>query len=113
MATKFFTFADRFVPVQFFDGEDAVKITMKISDETDKRLIKAGEALNAADTLKDVDKRRTAYRKALEGFLGEEKAKEILSKADEADCFAIYSVFKHLLNTYGAAKVKNLSGSGR
>lgn len=113
MATKFFTFADRFVPVQFFDGEDAVKITMKISDETDKRLIKAGEAFDAADKLRDVDKRREAYLEALEGFLGKEKAEEILSKADEPDGFAIFSVFKHLLNTYGAAKVKNLSGSGR
>ena len=108
---KFFTFADRFVPVQFFDGDDAVKITMKISDETDKRLIKAGTAFDAADKLRDIDKRREAYQEALEGFLGKDKTAEILGKTDEQDCFAIFSVFKYLLNAYGAAKQKNLSGS--
>jgi hypothetical protein len=111
--TKFFTFADRFVPVQFFDGDEAVKVTMKISDETDKRLIKASEAFVAADKNTDMDKRREAYRAALEGILGAEKSEAILSHADEPDCFAIYSVYQHLLREYGAAKTKNLSGSGR
>ena len=111
--SKFFTFADRFVPVQFFDGEDAVKITMKISDETDKRILKASEAFVAADKNTDMAKRRDAYRAALESFLGAEKADAILSHADEPDCFAIYSVWQHLLREYGAAKTKNLSGSGR
>ena len=110
---KFFTFADRFVPVQFFDGEDAVKITMKISDETDKRILDADAAFIAADKHTDMAKRRDAYRAALEGFLGREKVDAILSRTDEQDSFAIYSVYKYLLNAYGAAKAKNLSGSGR
>ena len=109
---KFFTFADRFVPIQFFD-EDPVNLTMKISDETDKRLVKASEGFVAADKLQDLDKRREAYRAALESFIGAEKAEAILSRTDEPDCFAIYSVFKYLLDTYGTQKAKNLSASAR
>ena len=107
---KFFTFADRFVPIQFFD-EDPVKLTLKISDETDKRIIKAQEAFLAADKHQDMDKRRDAYRAALEGFIGKENVEAILSRADEPDGFAIYSVYKYLLDAYGAQKAKNLSAS--
>ena len=107
---KFFTFADRFVPIQFFE-EDPVKLTLKISDETDKRLLKASEAFVAADKQQDMDTRRDAYRTALESFIGKENADAILSRTDEPDCFAIYSVFKYLVDTYGAQKAKNLSAS--
>lgn len=110
--SKFFTFADRFVPIQFFD-ENPVKLTLKISDETDKRLVKASEEFIAADKLRDLDKRRVAYLAALEGFIGAEHAESILSRTDEPDCFAIYSVFKYLLDTYGAQKAKNLSASAQ
>ena len=109
---KFFTFADRFVPVQFFD-EDPITLTLKISDETDKRLIQAGKGIDDADKLTDMDKRRAAYRAVLEDFIGAEKTEAILSRTDEPDCFAIYSVFKYLLDVYGAQKVKNLSASAR
>lgn len=111
--TKFFTFADRFVPVQFFDGADAVNLTLKISDETDKRIMKASEAFVAADKHTDMSKRRDAYRAALEGFIGKEKTDAILCHADEQDSFAVYSVYKYLIDAYGAAKTKNLSASGR
>lgn len=107
---KFFTFADRFVPIQFFD-EDPVKLTLKISDETDKRIIKAQEAFIAADKHQDMDKRRDAYRAALAGFIGKENVEAILSRTDEPDGFAIYSVYKYLLDAYGAQKAKNLSAS--
>ena len=109
--TKFFTFADRFVPVQFFDGDDAVKLTLRISDDTDKRLLQASAAFVAADKNQEMDKRRVAYLAALEDFIGEEKTKAILSRTDEPDCFAIYSVFRYLIDAYGAQKTKNLSAS--
>ena len=108
---KFFKFADRFVPVTFFEGDDTIKLTLKIGDDTDKRLLKASQAFVEADKTADLDKRCALYHDALSSFIGEDKTDAILSYADEVDCYAIYSVYKYLVDTYSAAKVKNLSAS--
>lgn len=109
---KFFTFADRFVPIQFFE-EDPVKLTLKISDEMDDRLRKAVGKIAAADKLVDAEKRRRSYREALDELIGEENADRILSRADEADCFTIGAIVNYILKAYGDQKTKNLSASAR
>lgn len=110
---KFFTFADRFVPVTFFET-NPVKLTLKISDETDKRLLAVSQAFVDADKVTtDLDKRCKLYREALESFIGADKTDAILSRADEVDCFAVYSVYKFLIDAYAAQKVKNLGASAR
>jgi hypothetical protein len=110
---NFFTFSDRAVRMQFFDGDEAVVITVIISDKTDAKILKSGEMFIAADKEKDMGKRLEQYRAALVYLIGEDKYESILAKADEADCYAVYSVYQHILHAYGAQKTKNLSASGR
>lgn len=109
---KFFRFVDRFIPVHFFgEGEDGLTITMKICDETDRKIIEAGKIFTRADKSEDLTERCELYRLALETIIGTDYTAEILEKADEADSFAILSVWTYILKEYRSAKAKNLSSS--
>lgn len=109
---KFFTFADRFVRVRFFE-DDPVVLTLTISDDTDKRILDSAALIAAADKKGDVDQRRSGYRTALVRLIGDEKATAILERADEADGFAILSAYRYILDAYAAQKAKNLSAPAR
>lgn len=105
---KFFKFSDRFFVVQFFE-DDPVKITMKISDETDAKILAAGEAFTEADREKDVKKRYKKYIAALVSVIGEDATDSILTRSEDRDCFAVLSVYRYVLSAYAEQKVKNLS----
>lgn len=108
----FFKFADRFVPIKFFE-EDPITVTLKISDETDSRIVKVAEKIATADKLVNLEKRRQSYMDALTELIGKENASKILARADEVDCFAIGAVIHHVFAAYGEQKRKNLSASAR
>ena len=109
---KFFRFADRFVPIRFFEDETCT-VTLKICDETDKRIIAVGGKIAAADKLTNTEKKLTMYREALDLLIGEENAETILAHADEPDCFAIGSVINYVFACYGEQMRKKLSASVR
>lgn len=104
---KFFKFADRFVPIRFFE-EEPITVTLKICDETDERIVKVSGKLAAAGKLLNTAKRLDTYREALNLLIGEERAELILARSEEADCFAIESVIMYVLQAYGDQKRKNL-----
>lgn len=107
---KFFTFADRTIPVQFFE-ENPVSLMLTASDETDARLLESAGLLQEGDKQATVEARLSLYRRAVENLIGPEKTKEILSRADNADGYAVYSVYRYLLNAYREGKSKNLTAS--
>lgn len=109
---RVFTFSSRIVQMQFFE-EDPVTITMLIGDETDSRILKSGAMISEADKIGDIKKRLEQYRAALELLIGAEHTAAILDRADELDSYAIFSVYRHVLNEYGAQKAKNLSAPAR
>lgn len=110
---KFFKFSDRFVPVRFFEEDEQVTVTLKICDETDRKVIEAAGKIAAADKLQEMSRRLEIYLEALELLIGEENAEKILSKAEERDCFAVSEVIQYLLTAYAEQKRKNLQASGR
>lgn len=109
---KFFTFADRFCKLQFFE-EDPIVVTLFLGDETDKRIMDSGALIEKADKQKDLEQRTKLYRQALELLIGEEKTEAILARADTADSFSILAVWNYILQVIREQKVKNLVASGR
>lgn len=107
---KFFTFANRAIPVQFFE-ERPITVTLIASDETDARLLESARLLQEGDTQTTVEARLPLYRKAVENLIGPEKTKEILSRADNADGYAVCAVYQYLLAVYREGKAKNLTAS--
>lgn len=108
---KYFTFADRAIPVQFFETEP-VAVTLLASDETDGKILRSAELIQQGDKQTDVDARLRKYREAVENLIGADKTREILSRAENADGFAALSVYQYLLSCYRDGKAKNLMASG-
>lgn len=109
---KFFTFADRFCKMQFFE-EDPVVVTLFIGDDLDKNIVESGALIEKADKLSDLDKRCAMYRQALELLIGADKTDAILTRADTLDSFAILAVWNYILQSVRDQKVKNLAASAR
>lgn len=110
---KFFSFAERIAPVQFFDGPAAVTIKLTISDETDEAFVRAAEMVKAGAETPDVQRRFELWLQAVDTLIGEEARGKILDHAPVRDCFAVAELYRYLVDTYAAAKVKNLSASAR
>lgn len=109
---KMFKFTDRVVRISFFE-EDPIVTSLTICDQTDHDLMAVGQKMVDADRVADMDARRAAYQQALESVLGRTCVEQILSRTDTPDCFAIYSVFKYVLDCYGEQKRKKLMASVR
>ena len=109
---KFFTFADRYVPVQFFEDQP-VKLTLTISNDTDRRILDCGRAFAEADKKQDMEQKAQRYREILGGFIGAEHVDAILDRADVQDAFAVFEVYNYICTAYQEAKRKKLMGSVR
>lgn len=107
---KFFTFADRVIPVQFFD-EDPISVTLVASDKTDAQIMHSGELIQQGDRQSKVEARMEKYREAVDLLIGAEKTEEILNRTQEPDGYSILSVYQYLLTCYREGKVKNLTAS--
>ncbi len=97
---KYFTFVDRFLPIEFFE-KDPVKITLQISDTTDKRLVEMGRKMDAAATFED-------GKAALAEVIGAESLDAILSRTEAPDQFALLQITYYILQAYREGKAKNL-----
>lgn len=104
-----FIFLDRVVNLEFFD-EEPIKITMLISDETDRKFQQCAQALGVADRGAE-ENRASAYEAALADLIGKDHAERILSRADVRDCVAVSNVIVYITNRYNEEKVKKLRGS--
>lgn len=110
---KFFSFTDRSVPVQFLDGPAAVTVKLTISDETDRIFVRAAELVKAGAETSDVRRRMELWIQAVDTLIGTDARGKILEHAPVLDCFAVAELYRYLVDTYAAAKVKNLSASAR
>lgn len=108
---KFSTFSKAVCNVQFFDGDDAVNLTLVIGDKTDKRLADTASALEKADNAKTIADKVARCKAAVAGLIGEDNLKRILAKCEEPDSFDIQRIYFFILGEYKAAKTKNLLGS--
>lgn len=100
MAKKYFTFVDRFLPIQFFE-EDPVTITICIGDEMDKKIDTIFEELKTATTAE-------RKREMLVELINEENTAKLLSRADQTDAFVLDQLLLYLHNEYIEGKRKNL-----
>lgn len=110
---KFFNFASREVNICFFEGKDAVKVQLLISDETDQRFVKGAELLERGTKADSIEERKRLWIEAVDALIGPEARQGILDNAPVQDCFAVAEVYRYLVDAYGGAKVKNLSASAR
>lgn len=110
---KFFNFANREVSVCFFEGQEAVKVKLTISDETDQRFVKGAALLERGTKADSIDERKALWIEAVDAIIGAQQRQAILDKAPVQDCFAVAEVYRYLVDAYGGAKVKNLSASAR
>lgn len=100
MAKKFFTFVDRFLPIEFFE-EEPITITLTIGDEMDKKIDKAVEDLkHPIDAAKKRD--------LLAALIGKENADRILSRFEEVDGYTLDQVLLYIRSEYMEGKQKNL-----
>lgn len=107
---KPFSFAKWFVKIQFFE-EEPVVITLPISDEMDRKLLRYGEAVGEGD--KQPDKRTEIYRQALEQLIGAETVEKLLARAGDSDSYALLDIGTYVLNCYREQKTKNLIAGAR
>lgn len=111
--SKFFQFSSRKITVQFFSGANAVFVPLTISDETDKAFVRGAELLKKGTEAADIQQRLGFWTEAVDALIGEDARKRILAQAPEQDCFAVAEIYRYVVDTYGAVKVKNLSASAR
>ena len=103
---KIFTFADRAIPVQFFDT-DPINVTLIASDEMDRKILEADKLIQA-DTHGDLDARKSNYRAAVDLILRSDITEQILSRSDYADSYALINLYQAVVTAYGEGKRKNL-----
>ena len=111
---KFFKFCDRKVNIRFFsDGPDGVTVTLNISDETDQRFLRGAELLKEGTEAQDLQRRKKLWTQAVDELIGQQDRESIMTKAGVDDCFSLAEIYRFVVDTYAAAKVKNLSASAR
>ena len=110
---KFFRFADRAVPIRFFEGQDEITVTLTISDQTDTAFVRGAELLKAGTESRDVRRRKELWTEAVDALIGKENREKILGHSRDQDCFALAEIYRYVVDAYGEAKVKNLSASAR
>lgn len=97
---KYFTFVDRFLPIEFFE-QDPVKITLQIGDTTDQKLVEMGRKIDASTTFED-------GKAALAEVIGAENLDAILARAENPDQLALLEITYYVLQAYREGKAKNL-----
>lgn len=107
---KFFTFADRAIPVQFFE-EDPVQLVLIASDEMDAKILDAYKLIAEGDRQTTPEDRKAKYRQAVDNLIGHDTAEQILARADNADGYALLSLYNGIVRAYGEGKAKNLAAS--
>lgn len=107
---KFFTFADRAIPVQFFE-EDPICVTLIASDEMDAKILDASNLIMDGSKEAAPEGRKAKYRRAVDILIGRDIAEQALAKADNADGYALLSLYNGIVRAYGEGKAKNLAAS--
>lgn len=107
---KFFTFADRAIPVQFFE-DDPIQLTLVASDEMDAKILDAYKLIAEGDQQTNPEDRRAKYRQAVDNLIGHDTVEQILARADNADGYALLSLYNGIVRAYGEGKAKNLAAS--
>ncbi len=102
MAKKYFTFVDRYLPIQFFE-EDPVTITVCICDEMDKKIDTLFEELKTETSLE-------RKREILAALVNEDNAKKLLSRCDQVDAYLVDQLLLYIRNAYIEGKKKKLAG---
>lgn len=102
--TKYFSFVDRFLPLQFFEKEP-VTITFTICDQMDKKIDGAfAELQNCTDA-----KRK---QEILTELIGQENADKLLSRfGDDVDTYVLDQLLLYIHTEYVAGKRKNLQAA--
>lgn len=101
-----FAYSKRLVPLTFFE-EDPITVTLTIGDKADKAIVDSAAMIEQADR-SGMDGRADAYHKALALLITDEKAEAILARG-EGDSFAALEVWNYVVQSYRAAKTKNLT----
>lgn len=100
MAKKYFTFVDRFLPIEFFD-EDPVVITMTISDQMAQKIDAGVKKLSTATTTDQC-------RDILVAWIGEENTEKLLARCDDVDTYTISQLLLYIKQEYVEGQRKNL-----
>lgn len=100
---KYFTFVDRFLPIEFFE-EDPVKITVQIGDEMDAKIDATFAALKKPMAVAE-------KLSLLDGLIGADHATSITSRMEAVDGYALDQVLLYLREAYLEGKVKNLQAA--
>lgn len=100
---KYFTFIDRYIPVEFFE-DDPIKLTLCVGDEMDNKLDSAFKKLaNPMSVASKID--------ILNGLIGEDNATAIMARMDTVDGYALDQVLVYIRGTYLESKVKNFQAA--
>ena len=100
---KYFTFVDRLITLEFFE-EDAVKATVTIGDDMDKRIDAAFNRLKKPESVED-------KKAEIAGLIGADVTDKILERLDTVDGYALDQLLLYIRETYLEAKVKNLQAA--
>ena len=100
MAKKYFTFVDRFLPVQFFE-EDPVTITLTISDQMAAKIDAGIKQLGTTTTPEKC-------RDILVAWVGEENTEKLLSRCEDVDTYTISQLLLYIKQSYMEGQRKNL-----
>ena len=107
---KFFAFTDRAIPVQFFE-ENPIHVTLIASDEMDARILDASNLIMDGSKEAALDGRKAKYQQAVDILIGHDIAEQILARADNADGYALLSLYNGIVRAYGEGKEKNMAAS--
>ena len=100
---KYFTFVDRLITLEFFE-EDAVKATVTIGDDMDKRIDAAFNRLKEPESVED-------KKAGIAGLIGADVTDKILERLDTVDGYALDQLLLYIRETYLEAKVKNFQAA--
>lgn len=100
MAKKFFTFVDRFLPIEFFE-EEPVTITLTIGDEMAQKIDAGWAKLSSATTVEK-------SRDILVAWIGEENTEKLLARCDEVDVYTIQQLLFYIKQAFIEGTQKNL-----
>nr|DAQ43498.1 MAG TPA: hypothetical protein [Caudoviricetes sp.] len=107
---KFFTFAGRAIPVQFFE-EDPIQVTLIASDEMDAKILDASNLIMDGSKEATLEGRNAKYRRAVDILIRHDIAEKILARSNNADGYALLSLYNGIVRAYGEGKAKNLAAS--